>query len=126
LAAAEPPEEHDGVSLVPCLLGENAAGRTQRKHEFLYWEWHPYDWGKGQNVPNGLTQAVRTGNWKAVRPRGGRPLELYDLSKDLGEAHDVAEENPEVVARIEGYMKSARVEPRPQVEPEKAEGRQFR
>ena len=48
------------------------------------------------------------GNWKAVRKRLASPLELYDLRTDLAEAHDLAADHPDVVARIETYLKTAR------------------
>jgi hypothetical protein len=43
---------------------------------------------------------VRQGKWKAV---GGRnqPTELYNLTKDKGEAKDVAGAKAEVVQRLE-------------------------
>ncbi|OOG00584.1 hypothetical protein ASPCADRAFT_158764 [Aspergillus carbonarius ITEM 5010] len=47
--------------------------------------------------------AVRVGNWKAVflpPPRGEGKWELYDLEKDLGEVHDLAEEQPEKLAEM--------------------------
>jgi arylsulfatase A-like enzyme len=46
--------------------------------------------------------------WKAVRLKPGSPLELYDLDADSHEEHDVAAANPDVVARIESYLKTAR------------------
>jgi hypothetical protein len=49
------------------------------------------------------------GPWKAVRP-WGQPLQLYDLRTDLGEAKDVAAEHPDVVAKIEAHLKTARTE----------------
>lgn len=36
------------------------------------------------------------------------PLELYDLSRDVGEQHNVASQHPLVVERIEAYLKTAR------------------
>ncbi|KAI2629685.1 putative arylsulfatase [Hypoxylon sp. NC1633] len=42
--------------------------------------------------------AVRVGDWKALflpPPKGPGKWELYDLSKDLGELHDLAESQPE-------------------------------
>ncbi len=95
LAGIEPPKEIDGISVVPTVLGEG----NQKRHEFLYWEFHE----------GGSQQAVRMGPWKAVRPWGA-PLQLYDLRTDLGEAKDVAAENPDVVAKIEAYLKTARTE----------------
>jgi hypothetical protein len=37
-------------------------------------------------------------------------LELYDLDNDIGEEHNVADKHPQVVARIESYLKTARSE----------------
>lgn len=84
----------DGQSIVPTLLGQ-----TQKPHEFLYWEFHE----------GGSQQAVRTGDWKAVRKFGG-PLELYNLKTDLGETNNVASANADVVKRIEEYLAKARTE----------------
>ena len=117
LAGDQPPGNADGISVVPALLGEEAAGRQQRKHESLYWEL-----GSGKR----LAQAVRMGDWKAIRTGSGEPLELFDLSKDIAEEHNVAAEHPKVVERIEEYLKTCRVAPRPQLEPEKPSGRRYR
>ena len=40
----------------------------------------------------------------------GEPLQLYNLKTDVGENDDVAAKNPEVVARLEAIMKSARTD----------------
>ena len=50
------------------------------------------------------------GDWKAVRLKAGEPLELYNLKTDMGEKENVAAGNPEVVAKIEEYLKTARTE----------------
>jgi hypothetical protein len=57
------------------------------------------------------------GDWKAVRPKPNAPLELYNLKQDIAETTDVAARNPQVLDRIEAYLKTARVEPRVQKEP---------
>lgn len=87
LTGTKPPQDVDGLSIVPELIGEKAAGRRQAEHEYLYWEL------------NGQT-AIRMGKWKAIRPRGRRDWELYDLSQDVSETKNVAAEHPEVLARL--------------------------
>lgn len=85
----------DGISILPTLRGQ-----PQRPHDFLYWEFHE----------GGFLQAVRMGSWKAVRMAKDKPLELYNLDTDVKEQHDVAAEQAAVVAKIEAYLKTARVE----------------
>ena len=92
----KPPEKIDGISMLPALLG-----RTQtNQHAALYWEFHE----------RGFQQAARMDQWKALRPQAGEPLELYDLKSDLAEKRNVAQEHPDVVAKMESYLKSARTE----------------
>lgn len=85
----------DGLSLVSYLQGGSAP-----KREYFYWELH-----EGQHI-----QAIRFGDWKAVRPRTQAPLELYDLDADPGERKDLASEHPELVRKAEALMKAARVD----------------
>ena len=53
-------------------------------------------------------QAVRIGNFKGVRYGVGSKTELYDLSMDVGEEHDIAAERPELVAEIERRFREER------------------
>ena len=112
LAGARKPTEIDGISIVPTLLGEKAAGRPQRRHEFLYWEY------KGR-------KAVRMGNWKIIKHKNVPKIELFDLGKDFGETRDIAAENPAVVERMKKYLSTARTNPRPQIEPKRPRGRKY-
>lgn len=96
LAGGKPAPGSDGVSLAPVLLGQ-AQNVGER---FLYWEF----------FERGFEQAVRWGQWKAVRHALGRGLELYDVAADAGETTDVAAKRPDVIARIEAYLKTARTE----------------
>jgi arylsulfatase A-like enzyme len=96
LAGVDVPKGLDGVSIAPTLTGKG----EQKRHEFLYWEFHE----------GGTAQAVRHGNWKAIRPAPGRALELYDVVKDPAEKQNVAADNAAVVAKIEAYLKTARSE----------------
>ncbi|MHC4517834.1 MAG: arylsulfatase [Planctomycetota bacterium] len=121
--AALPAHSIDGISIAPTLMGQPA---DQDKHEFMYWEWAKYNWAKRRNVPGGLAQAVRMGDWKAVRHTSDEPFELYDLSSDMGETNNVAAEHPAIVAKIEAFIARDRREPPPQIEPDKPEGKRFR
>ena len=97
LAGVEVPQETDSVSLVPVLTDRM---ETQQQHKFLYWEFYE----------QGSKQAVREGDWKAVRmPMHTGAIELYDLSSDLGESRNVAAQHPEVVKRMAEYMKQSHV-----------------
>jgi len=96
MTGTAPPEGIDGVSYLPTLLGNR-----QIDNEYLYWE---FERGKATH------QAVRMGNWKGIRHGAAAPLELYDLSKDIGETNDIAADHPDIVRRIETAMKDARTE----------------
>ena len=82
--------ETDGISFLPTLMGEN----VQAEHDFLYWEFPEY----------GGQVAIRMGDWKVVRqnlknPEEEATLELYNLAQDPAELNNVAEENPEIIAK---------------------------
>jgi len=95
LTGAAAPAGTDGINLLPEILG-----RPQPAHPPLYWEFHE----------RGFDQAIRDGQWKAVRHGLTGPIELYDLSADLGETTDVASANPEVAARMEALFTASRTE----------------
>jgi hypothetical protein len=83
----------------------------------MYWELPRYDGKSGTFRKELPPQAVRMGLWKAVRPKPDGPLELYNLAEDVAESREVAGKNPRVLARIQEYLKTARREPRPQLQP---------
>jgi arylsulfatase A-like enzyme len=116
LAGVEPPDNIDGISIVPTLLGEKAAGRKQKMHKYLYWEY-------------GKQTAVRMGNFKAIQPAKNKPFELYDLSKDIGEQNDIADKHPDILEKMKAYAKQAHTEnvPGGWIDKEKAfKGHQFK
>jgi arylsulfatase A-like enzyme len=94
MAGIPRPSGIDGLSMLAALEGRATA---QKPREYLYWEFH----GK---------QVVRQGAWKGIRSAADGAFELYDLSKDIGEKHDVAAVNPDVVTRMEGIMRAARTD----------------
>lgn len=97
LAGAKTPKLCDGISLLPTLLGRP---EQQRQHEFLYWEFYE----------NGGAQAVRAGDWKAIRqPAFNGPIELYNLADDLGEQRNVAAQHPQIVAEMARRMDHSHV-----------------
>ena len=64
------------------------------------------------------------GNYKGVR-RGGRPVEIYDVTSDIGERNDLAAAHPELVKKVEAAFEEAHT-PSPQWtprEPRKKTGR---
>ena len=103
LAGAEIPKDTDGLSIVPELLGEQAAGRKQPQHRYLYWEM-------------GKQTAVRMGDWKAVHKGNAKAAwELYDLSKDISETTDLAAQHPDVLLQMKKFAAEAH-RPMPQGE----------
>jgi arylsulfatase B len=79
--------ELDGVDLLPFLTGP----RLDTPHETLYWRVGPQ-------------AALRQGTWKIYRnPRrgGSAAWQLYDLKQDIGEARDLAAEQPDKVRQLE-------------------------
>ncbi|MFP6875725.1 MAG: arylsulfatase [Roseibacillus sp.] len=87
VAGVEPPEDIDGISYLPELLGQTKA---QRKHDYLYWP-----------------GAIRVGKWKLHR-HGKDRFALYDLEHDIAEKNDLAEKFPELVTRYRRYFDEAR------------------
>ncbi|MBX6315057.1 MAG: arylsulfatase [Isosphaeraceae bacterium] len=89
--------EHDGISFAPTLRGQP---ERQQRHEYLYWEAD----GTHQDI---VQQAVRLGDWKAVRPGSRAGWKLYDLAADPGEQRDIAAEHPDVLRQIEAIAAAA-------------------
>jgi arylsulfatase A-like enzyme len=82
------PDDTDGISMLPIILGET---EKQMKHDFLYWEYKE-------------EQAVRMGNWYGYKNEEGK-LEIYDLLKNPGQDTDLSSEYPEIAQKIDEIMK---------------------
>ncbi len=88
LAGKKVPDNCDGVDLLPYLRGENKAA----PHASLFWRFGPQ-------------KAIRQGKWKLVDWRDlvakkDSGWQLYDLSIDIGEQHDLAAAQPELVKQL--------------------------
>ena len=100
LVGIEVPLNIDGISFLPTLLNKEG----QKEHDYMYWEFHE----------KGGRQALRKGDWKLVRYNVFNPeqttTELYDLSKDIGEENNLADQHPEQVEKMKALMISSHVE----------------
>lgn len=79
----------DGESFALALFGSDMGVRSTA----MYWELAGY----------GGQQALRLGDWKAVRreqKQGNVRVELYDLAQDPQESRDLASERPELAAEL--------------------------
>ncbi|MEO7597903.1 MAG: arylsulfatase [Opitutus sp.] len=98
IAGVDAPKGLDSLSFLPALQRHGAAQKT---HDYLYWEFY-----EGASA-----QSVRIADWKILRsPMKTGALEVYDLSKDLGETRNVAAQQPEIVRRALVAMDQAHVE----------------
>ena len=116
MGAQLPDHKIDGRNIWPLIVGEPGATSPHEAYYFYY----------GQQL-----QAIRSGKWKLHFPHGyrtlnGRPggtggtpvsydqaqigLALFDLEQDMGETTDVANEHPEVVARLSQLAEAMRKE----------------
>ena len=100
--AGLPPEDSfriDGESFVAAITGDF----EQRSPTF----WHYPHYGNQGGKPGG---AVRAGNWKLIQWYDDMQCELYDLSTDLSENHNVAAEYPDVANSLLRQLTSFRTE----------------
>ena len=99
IAQVQPPV-NDGISILPTLVGNK---EEQKEHESMYWE---YSAGKGG-------MAVRIGNWKAIKmginKNPNAPIKLYDLSNDIAETINVADQHPNIVKKAQQIMEAEHV-----------------
>ncbi len=71
---------YDGFDMLPVLAGREKSQRTE-----MFWE------RRGD-------RAARVGKYKWVQSKAGSGL--FDLSKDIGERHDLSRELPDVLAQV--------------------------
>ena len=91
-AGSQIPPATDSLSLLSILTDKD-----QPQRPFLYREFPGY----------GGQQSVRVGDWKAVRQgmsRGNVDVELFNITTDIGEQHNVADEHADVVEQLTQLM----------------------
>ncbi len=94
VTGAKAPADLNGISILPELIGETAAGRKQAQHEYLYWEIQGW-------------KAIRQGNWRAVHPANTGKWELYDLATDPSESKNIAQAKPDVLGKLTALAEKA-------------------
>ncbi len=97
LVGQQVPEQSDGISFIPTLLGNG----EQSQHDYLYFE---FTKGRDQAL---FSQAVRKGDWKAYL-EVDKPMEIYNLKEDPYEENDLAANQPEVVKEMQEIISEAR------------------
>jgi len=101
LAGAPFPKDRpiDGVSLTPVLT---QTGKPDRRD--FFWHYPHY------RFPRGPYSIIRSGDWKLIKWYQGDEFELYNLTDDLGEGHDLAgtmrEKVKELDARLTAWTRS--------------------
>jgi len=85
----------DGRSFAPALASQPgpSPGRS------IYWHYPHYSNQRGR--PH---SAMREGRWKLIEWLEDDRVELFDLSTDPGEAHDLAAESPATAARMRAEL----------------------
>ncbi|HEC04247.1 MAG TPA: N-acetylgalactosamine-6-sulfatase [Phycisphaerales bacterium] len=111
LAGTHEPQDRiiDGKDIMPLLTGKQATSPHEAYYFYKYTHLH----------------GVRSGHWKLVLPRPARPkdlewyarlqeevkeITLYNLRDDIGERRNVADQHPEVVARLMKLVEKARAD----------------
>lgn len=87
---ADPSNTPDGTSLLNLFKEESTIDRS------ICFHYPNYAFHK----KNRLGSAIRSGNYKLVKFYDDESTELYDLSKDIGESNDLANEMPEKVKQL--------------------------
>ncbi|MCB1275108.1 sulfatase [Prosthecobacter sp.] len=97
VASLPPTENHtlDGKSLLPLLTQSPGFER-----DTLYFHYPNYAF----HQKNRLGSAIREGAFKLIRNYDDDSLELYDLSNDIGEKHNLAAQSLEQTQRMAGKL----------------------
>lgn len=85
LAGAQLPESttFDGKNLLPMLTRG-----APSPHQSLFFQFRGH-------------AALRQGEWKIVREKPNDPWQLFRLTEDIGESHNLAQDRPDIVKRLQ-------------------------
>ncbi len=87
-----PPSHHvEGLSIVPLLEGKKLNDRS------LYWH---YPLNRPHFLGGKSSGAIRSGDWKLIERFDNQTLELYNLTNDVGEQTNLANQYPERVKQL--------------------------
>ena len=92
----------DGNNFLPVLQGKQKSIDGQKT---LVWH-YPNNWTNVNNHGISWGTALRKGSWKLVYFHKTGALELYDLSKDIGEENDLAKVQPAKLREMTSLMTS--------------------
>ena len=133
--AAAPSYRIDGCNVLPILRDEDGAEldrpvfyyyagdelqavrwgdwKLHLAHEYLTSALPPGRDGRPANYKNMKPEAMSVSGLRGIASRHGyevrtQPQSLYNLKTDVGETHDVAAENPDVVQKMLGWVEQAR------------------
>lgn len=81
----------DGISLTPLLQGDHKIDR-----DAIYWHFPHYS-NHGLQSPGG---AIRSGDYKLLEYYENNTVQLFNLARDIGEQHDIAQVHPEIVKEL--------------------------
>jgi len=94
----------DGESFVPMI---NPNGNA-KNHRDLFWHF-PNKWGAaGPGI--GTSSTIRSGDWKLIYFYKDQHFELFNISKDIGEHYNLADNLPEktneLTVKLSNYLRS--------------------
>ncbi len=89
-------EQHcDGVSFLPALVNSGTIDR-----EAIFWHYPHY--GNQGGTPSA---SVRSGDYKLIEFFEDGHLELYNLTEDIGEKNNIANDYPEITKKLKEMLK---------------------
>ena len=102
IKAEKKAEKLDGDDLSPLFKGKSIPERDLFWHFPIYLQaYAPFvDQARDPLYRTRPGSVIRSGNWKLHEYFEDGGLELYDLSKDVGEAHNVAEQYPDITKKL--------------------------